>query len=157
DVDILLRHEWMRIFQSTIFLFFILLAISYFVLYYFFRHILPHVFSGFLLMALSIFALVVLPEFRLPYWFLLMLTVEIFILWFFFIIGMMQSYLQDSLPLQLKDKIEIGSWMVATALIGLLINEVAPFLHGFLILLVLIAVSLYIIYFVIYIKSLMRI
>lgn len=134
-------------------LIFILLAfLNFFILDRLRRFIAPTIFSGSMIMALSIFAYACLPQFNLPNLLLLLIALEFLAIWLIMGLELIQIYSYSTKPMSETDKIALGIWVISTVLLMLFINQVEKTLHGFIVLLGLIAITLCLIYLVVMVE-----
>ena len=138
---------WLSGMESHLGLLIILLFFSYIAYHYCFRYVYPAVGSGSIVMAIGVFLLYCMPRYDFWQVIVMMMSVELFIIWFFLTIGFMNSYLYGYLSFDfLYDRLNIGTWVAGTSVIVLILDEVEHTLHGFIVFLGIVAIILWVAY-----------
>lgn len=139
--------------SSPLFLFILLLIFSHLIYLRIFQKYKPGVESGAFVLAINTYVLACLPFYHLPVIIMLLVTLELLIIWMYISLGLMQSYLNHDLHFNHHaDRLALGYWVAGTALLVLLLNQAALSLQGLVVLLSILAVILYVIYAVIFMR-----
>lgn len=139
--------QWVSFSQSPFALFALLLFLSYGIYYRYFRFIPPVAASGSIVMALGVFALTCLPQFHISEGWLLVCALLLLIIWLYIAMRLLQRYLRDEFVWRsFTDRLSMGTWVAATVLVVLFVDQVEPTLHGFIVFLGLFAVVIYLVY-----------
>lgn len=143
-------HGLMSFSETPFILFLILLVASHFIYRRYFRYIPPVTASGSVLMALGIIGMECLPQFNVPNFVMMIIALELVVIWFYLAIRFSQAYLDDQLVFNsFTDCRGVGTWIAGTVFTVLLLDDVESTLHGFIVLLGLVAVILWVVYLVI--------
>jgi hypothetical protein len=135
--------------QSPLILLLILFAVSHPLYVHFFRRIAPEIASGSIVMALGIVALACLPQFHFSSFTMLVVAMEVIIIWFYLAVKLVQSGIQGDLRVDhASDRIGMGTWVAGTSTTAILLDHAEQTLHGFIVFLGIIALVLYLIYFI---------
>lgn len=127
----------------------VLFIVSHLIYHRYFRFITPVAESGSVVMALGIFAITCLPQFHFSPFLMLAAALELFIIWLYIIVRLMQAYLRDTLSLQsFSSHFYIGTWVAASVIVVLFVDQVQSTLHGFIVFLGMMAILIYIIYLI---------
>lgn len=141
--------HWTSLSHSPFALFAILFLFSYGIYHRYFRLIMPIAESGNIVMALGIAAITCLPQFGFPPFMLLVSALLLLIIWLFIAVRLLQAYLRQELELTFwSQRFSVGTWVAATVIVVLFVDQVESTLHGFIVFLGLIAVIIYVRYWI---------
>lgn len=139
---------WASFSEAPFVLLIVLLVMTHLVYLRYFRHARLTVLSPSLIMALGVFAMVCMPELHVNITLMLIAAEELLLIWTYISIallyGLTHGYINLSRPMQ---KLEVGTWVAATTLTMLVIDQIEPTLYGFILILVLASLCLYAIFF----------
>lgn len=151
-----MHFSWQGVmsFSETPMILFVLLVIfSHIIFYRYLRFTKLSIFSGNMAMAIGVVGMECLPQFDVPPFLMLVIALELVVIWFYLAIRFSQAYLDEELFFHsLTDCIGIGTWITGTVFTVLFVDDVEPTLHGFIVLLGLVAVILWIAYLAIVAK-----
>lgn len=136
--------HWTSLSHSPFALFAILFLFSYGIYHRYFRFITPVAESGSLVMALGIAAIACLPQFNFSSFMLLVSALLLLIVWLFIAVRLLQINLRQELVLaNWSQRFSVGTWVAATVIVVLFVDQVESTLHGFIVFLGMIAVIIY--------------
>lgn len=143
-------HSWpQRIWltESPLLILILLFVISHFFYQRYFRQTTHCLGAGVIMMSLAFYAIACLPLLHVPTFVIMITALELLILWFYYAVELMQDYVHDEFTMDsLADRLSVGAWVTGTILTALLLHQVERTLHGFIVLLGLVSVVLYLFY-----------
>ena len=136
-----------KIGESPYLLLLILLAATHFIRQTFFKNRPPIPASGNIIMAIGLLTLYGLPSYHVNNFVERVFALELFVLCGYFFMTYLHGYINDIWILQrLPDRIAMGTWVSAAAIVALVIDYYLPLLHGFIIFLGLFSVIMWLFY-----------
>lgn len=134
--------------QAPLILFIILLLPTHIIYHQLFRRRLPVAATAGMVQALAIYARDFLYQVHLPPLFAMMVGIEVFIIWAYIACRMLQAYFDEQLSLRFSAWPAMGTWVAATVITASLLDQIEKTQHGFIALLALFSVMLYLVYLV---------
>lgn len=132
---------------SPVILFVIQLGLTHLLYVCYLRHITPSVASGSAVMALGIFVTDTLLKLNPPFFILQLCAYEIVIIWLYLALMLVHAGFEGQLSFQnMTNRLALGTWVAATVIVVMALDETRSNWHGLIALLGIIAVFLYLIY-----------
>ncbi|VVC76787.1 hypothetical protein AQUSIP_21140 [Aquicella siphonis] len=145
-----------KFFAGSLFIviaFILLLFLSHFIYVRYFHRIRFSIATGSAVLALNTYALVCLPSFRLSQPVLMLAALELFIIWIYISVSLLQIFLSgEKLVAHQADRLSTGYWVAGTILMALMFDRVEQTLHGFIVFLSLLSAVWYGIYLIIFMR-----
>jgi hypothetical protein len=139
--------EMIQLIDSPTVAFILLIIMSHLFYLRFFSHEQPTLASGSIVMALGIIGLETLMQLGFPYYLMLYVALEVMIIGFYLGVNLIQGILEDEIHIRdPSDELAIGTWVAGSVISVLLLNLVQRTLLGFVALLSIIALTLYVYY-----------